>query len=243
MGRGLSEHGTAEARARSIFRSGQAQAFGRRHSRRQAPTVPPAGKGLHTTARRRERMLKRLFDILASAIALPVALPVIGLFVIAIRMDSPGPGLFRQERVGRDGRPFTCLKLRTMRQDAPHLPTHLAGATHLTSLGRHLRRWKIDELPQLWNVLTGDMSFVGPRPCLPSQIELVAERRKRGVLAAKPGITGLAQVKGIDMSDPVLLSQVDAQYVRSAGILMDLRLILATFSKQAMNDRTGGRAA
>jgi O-antigen biosynthesis protein WbqP len=183
--------------------------------------------------------MKRTFDLLLSAAGLIVALPVIGLLVLAIRLGSPGPAIFRQTRVGRHGEPFVCLKLRTMFQDAPELPTHMSSAARVTPLGRQLRRWKLDELPQLWNVLVGEMSFVGPRPCLPSQTELVEERKKRGVLTLRPGITGLAQIRGVDMSDPVALATLDAAYIGKAGLRQDLDILVKTFSGSALADRTG----
>jgi O-antigen biosynthesis protein WbqP len=104
----------------------------------------------------------------------------------------------------------------------------------VTALGEHLRRFKIDELPQLWNVLIGDMSLVGPRPCLPSQIELVEARRRLGVLEMRPGITGLAQVSGVDMSDPNRLAEIDARYVRTQSLLGDFGLIWATLRGQGV---------
>jgi O-antigen biosynthesis protein WbqP len=115
-----------------------------------------------------------------------------------------------------------------------NLPTHEVKASSVTALGEHLRRFKIDELPQLWNVLVGDMSLVGPRPCMPSQAELVEARRRRGVFAVRPGITGLAQVRGIDMSDANRLAEVDAEYVRSQSLQGDLRLIIATLRGQGV---------
>jgi len=108
-------------------------------------------------------------------------------------------------------------------------PTHQALASQVTPIGRRLRRWKLDELPQLWNVLRGDMSLVGPRPCLPTQAELIEERLKRGVLSVRPGITGLSQINGIDMSDPARLAEKDAQYVRDRSLLLDLRILFLTF--------------
>lgn len=172
--------------------------------------------------------MKRAFDFLCAGVGLPVALPVILLLTVLIRLESAGPGLFRQSRVGRDGTPFVCLKLRTMRTDAPNVATHLAGTAHVTRLGRFLRRSKLDELPQLWNVLVGEMSLVGPRPCLPGQSELIAERARRGVLRLRPGITGLAQVRGVDMTDPARLAELDADYARRMSMTLDLRIILAT---------------
>jgi O-antigen biosynthesis protein WbqP len=178
--------------------------------------------------------VKRGFDVVCAALGLLAALPVILLLAVLVRLDSPGPGVFRQVRVGREGRPFVCLKLRTMRIDAPNVATHLAGGVHVTRLGRLLRRSKLDELPQLWNVLVGEMSLVGPRPCLPSQAELIDERRRRGVLRLRPGITGLAQVRGIDMSDAVRLAVTDADYAGRMSMRLDLAILLATVTGRAV---------
>jgi O-antigen biosynthesis protein WbqP len=115
-----------------------------------------------------------------------------------------------------------------------NLPTHQVQASAVTPLGEHLRRFKVDELPQLWNVLMGDMSLVGPRPCLPSQTELVDARRRLGVFAVRPGITGLAQVSGVDMSDANRLAELDARYVRAQSLLGDFRLIWATLRGQGV---------
>lgn len=110
-----------------------------------------------------------------------------------------------------------------------NVPTHQAAAAHVTALGKLLRQSKLDELPQLWNVLQGEMSLVGPRPCLPTQVELIDQRRRRGVLNIRPGITGLAQVRGIDMSDPVLLAEIDAEYLRIRSFAVDLKILFRTF--------------
>lgn len=174
--------------------------------------------------------MKRLLDFTAAAFGLVALWPVMAVAALLIRRDSPGPAIFAQPRIGRDGRPFTCYKLRTMRRDTAHVPTHMAAASAVTPLGQKLRRWKLDELPQLWNVLTGDMSLVGPRPCLPTQHELIEARRLRGVLVARPGITGLAQVQNIDMSEPQRLADVDAMYVATQSLPGDLRLLLATLT-------------
>ncbi len=172
--------------------------------------------------------MKRMFDISACALFLLVGWPILLIVMIAIRLQSPGSPIFTQLRVGKDGRPFNCYKLRTMYSGTANLPTHQVQASAVTALGEHLRRFKIDELPQLCNVIAGDMSLVGPRPCLPSQIELVEARRRLGVFAVRPGITGLAQVNGVDMSDANRLAEVDAQYVRTQSFSRDLRLIWAT---------------
>jgi O-antigen biosynthesis protein WbqP len=172
--------------------------------------------------------MKRAFDVVACALFLVVFSPILLLTIVAIRLQSPGNAIFAQIRVGKNGRPFTCYKFRTMHSGTANLPTHQVQASAVTALGESLRRLKIDELPQLWNVLIGDMSLVGPRPCLPSQIELVEARRKLGVLEVRPGITGLAQVGGVDMSDANRLAEIDAQYVRSQSLLGDFGLIWDT---------------
>src|SRR3954471_13923880 len=159
--------------------------------------------------------MKRVFDFAACALFLLIFWPILLVIIVAIRLQSPGSAIFRQVRVGKQGRPFTCYKFRTMYSGTANLPTHEVRASSVTALGEHLRRFKIDELPQLWNVLIGDMSLVGPRPCLPSQVELVEARRRLGVLDVRPGITGLAQVNGVDMSDANRLAEIDAQYVRT----------------------------
>ena len=172
--------------------------------------------------------MKRMLDVLASGAFLLVFWPLLLIVIVAIRLSSPGPAIFAQVRIGKGGRPFTCYKLRTMYVGTANLPTHQVQAASVTPLGEYLRRFKIDEIPQLCNVLAGDMSLVGPRPCLPTQIELVEARRRLGVFEVRPGITGLAQVRGIDMSDADRLAEVDAQYVRSRSFAGDLRLIWAT---------------
>jgi O-antigen biosynthesis protein WbqP len=172
--------------------------------------------------------VKRLFDILGSIAGLVVfGLPMIVLIGL-IRRGSPGSPIFAQRRIGRHGAEFTCYKLRTMVVGTANLPSHMVSNTALTPLGTHLRKWKLDELPQLYNVLRGEMSFVGPRPCLPTQTELIEARRRLGVLDMVPGITGVAQIRGIDMSQPELLASVDAEYRKDAGLLFDIKLIIAT---------------
>ncbi len=181
--------------------------------------------------------MKRVFDILASLAGLILLGWLIAILALLVRRDSAGPGLFAQTRVGRNEKTFTCYKLRTMRAGTASVATHEMSSSAVTPLGEKLRRWKLDELPQLWNVLKGEMSFVGPRPCLPVQAEVIEERRKRGVLRLRPGITGLAQVQGIDMSRPSLLAEVDAEYGRTRTFLRDLVLILRTVSGSGQGDR------
>lgn len=157
----------------------------------------------------------------------------------AIRFDSEGPGLFAQRRVGLDGKEFTLYKFRTMASGTKQAGTHEVSAASITKIGGWLRRTKIDELPQVVNILRGELSLVGPRPCLPVQTQLIEERARRGVFAVRPGITGLAQIEDIDMSDPERLARWDRQYVMRRSLLLDLRIILATFTGRGQGDRTG----
>jgi O-antigen biosynthesis protein WbqP len=175
---------------------------------------------------------KKIFDLAGAAVLLVATSPVLLLAVIAVRASSPGPAFFTQTRVGRHGALFRCHKLRTMHQGTPSLPTHEAPASAVTSAGKVLRKFKLDELPQFWNVLRGEMSLVGPRPCLPSQTELIECRRRLGVLEALPGITGLAQIRGIDMSNPRLLAETDATYLSTASLWLDLRILFGTLYRR-----------
>lgn len=155
----------------------------------------------------------------------------------AVRLSSPGPGIFAQTRVGRHGRPFTCYKFRTMHRGTREGGTHEIGAAAVTRVGAFLRRTKLDEFPQAVNVLRGEMSLVGPRPCLPVQEALVEARRRRGVLEARGGITGLAQVRGVDMSDPERLAALDAEYLALRTVPLDARIVLATLLGGGRGDR------
>lgn len=178
----------------------------------------------------------RFFDVVFSAIGLILLFPLFAILFVIGCYDTGAP-FFRQERVGRSQRLFTLLKFRTMRLDTASVATHLVDANAVTTFGRFLRRTKLDELPQLWNVLIGDMSLVGPRPCLPSQQELVSERARRGVFNARPGVTGLAQVNGIDMSTPELLAETDARLVASLTLSQYFRYIVLTISGKGSGDR------
>ncbi|MEP3048390.1 MAG: sugar transferase [Hyphomicrobiales bacterium] len=157
---------------------------------------------------------------------------------ILVKFGSEGPGIFDQKRIGINGKVFTCYKFRSMGKDTHQVGTHNVSESAVTPIGTFIRRTKIDELPQVWNILRGELSLVGPRPCLPVQEQLVAERKKRGVLDVLPGITGLAQIQGIDMSDPVRLAEKDAEYIARRGLLLDLKIILATFTGKGQGDRT-----
>lgn len=185
-------------------------------------------------------MAKRTTDIILALGLLPVAVLLIGLAAIAIKLDSQGPALFWQVRVGKDQKPFSLLKLRTMHTGAPQAGSHEVGATHVTRVGAWLRHHKIDELPQIWSVLKGDMSFVGPRPGLLTQHQLTAEREQRGVFEVRPGITGLAQLSGVDMSTPRELAIKDAAYIERQSWSYDLRLMAATVLGRGAGDAVKG---
>lgn len=171
---------------------------------------------------------KRIIDIAGAAAGLFFLWPVMAAVAVAVRVSSPGPAVFAQTRVGQNEQPFTCYKFRTMHVGTAERATHEVSKSAVTGVGNVLRRFKLDEWPQLWNVLRGDMSLVGPRPCLPVQRDLIEERRKRGVYALRPGITGLAQVENVDMSNPKRLAERDAEYLQRQSVLFDLGLILRT---------------
>lgn len=176
----------------------------------------------------RDAPCQRLVDLLVAVPLGLVAMPLCLLLLALIRLDSPGAPLFIQTRVGRGQRPFRMLKLRTMRADTVQAASHEVGRSSITRMGAFLRRTKLDELPQLWNVIAGDMALVGPRPCLPVQEELVTERAARNLFAIRPGVTGPAQLAGIDMSEPLRLAEVEAAYFGNPRPFADLPLLLRT---------------
>jgi O-antigen biosynthesis protein WbqP len=183
--------------------------------------------------------MTRLLDIVLSVLGLAMLLPLL-LLVFLIGLLNTGAPLFMQERVGRNKAPFVLVKFRTMRLGTESVATHLADPAAVTAFGRFLRKTKLDELPQLWNVIKGDMSLVGPRPCLPNQTELIAARKALGVFNARPGITGLAQVQGIDMSNPGLLAQTDAQMLAGFSVAAYWRYLLLTLLGRGAGDRLRG---
>lgn len=173
--------------------------------------------------------LRRTTDILATLFVLPLAGPLMLLLAAMVRLESRGPAVFRQERAGRGGKPFTLLKLRTMRTDAdPYgASPHGADDPRLTRVGRFLREWSLDELPQLWNVLRGDMTLVGPRPLYLSQAAEWNERQ-RTRLRVKPGLTGLAQVTGRGGLTIEEKLELDAQYVEKRSLWLDAKIVAWT---------------
>jgi len=178
----------------------------------------------------------RVFDLAFSLLGLVFGFPVLLLLVLIGLFDTGSP-IFRQERVGRNKKLFTLVKFRTMRKDTASVATHLANSSSITKFGHFLRKTKLDELPQLWNVLKGDMSLVGPRPCLPNQLELITERERRGVFTVRPGITGLAQVNEIDMSTPELLAETDEQMIETLNFKNYFSYILQTVLGKGRGDR------
>lgn len=178
----------------------------------------------------------RFFDIIFSLCGLVLGFPVL-LIIYVLGLFDTGSPLFRQERIGRYQKPFTLVKFRTMKLDTASVASHLASTSSITRLGSFLRRTKLDELPQLWNVLKGDMSLVGPRPGLFNQKELTVERAKRQVFDARPGITGLAQVSDIDMSTPALLAETDQRMLESLTVGNYFKYILMTVAGKGTGDR------
>jgi len=181
-------------------------------------------------------MLVRLFDICFSLLGLIVGLPVLIIIYLVGLFDTGSP-VFRQERVGRNKKPFTLVKFRTMSLDTVSVASHLASSASITPMGAFLRKTKLDELPQLWNVLKGEMSLVGPRPGLFNQEELTAAREAKDVFSVRPGITGEAQVNEIDMSTPELLAEVDSKMISEQSITNYFKFILMTVTGKGSGDR------
>ena len=181
----------------------------------------------------------RLIDILAAFLGLLFLWPVL-LILTLIGLFDTGSPIFRQERVGRHKKPFILVKFRTMSVDTASVASHLASTSSITPLGGFLRKTKLDELPQLWNVLKGEMSLVGPRPGLFNQIELTQARDAKGVFAVRPGITGLAQISDIDMSTPELLAETDAKMIRDMSLKSYFVYIIKTVTGSGSGDRVKG---
>ncbi|WP_210473386.1 sugar transferase [Vibrio crassostreae] len=181
-------------------------------------------------------MLIRLLDFFFAFFGLLFLWPVFLVICILGYFDTRSP-VFFQTRVGRNKKPFTLVKFRTMPVETKSVATHLVGASSVTKLGGFLRKTKLDELPQLYNVLKGEMSLVGPRPCLFNQQELIDERESRGVLAVRPGVTGLAQINDIDMSTPKKLAEWDQRMINSLNIKLYFQYIIQTVLGKGAGDR------
>ncbi len=175
---------------------------------------------------------KRIFDIVASGLAILVLLPVFVIIIVAIRLSGKGLAIFRQERAGKDGRPFVFYKFRTMKVNVEPFGSSpkTSDDTRLTRVGKLLREYSLDELPQLFNILKGDMSFIGPRPLYVSQMAEWDERQKKRLLV-KPGLTGLAQISGRGQLTHEEKLELDVKYVETAGFLTDIKIILATIAQ------------
>ena len=178
----------------------------------------------------------RFFDFIFSILGLLVLSPLIFiLFVIGV-FDT-GSLFFIQQRIGRNKKIFFLVKFRSMSLNTQSVATHLVNKNAVTRFGSFLRKSKLDELPQLWNVLVGDMSLVGPRPNLPNQTELLQERESRKVYSVRPGITGLAQIQEIDMSTPQLLAETDASMIQNLNLFNYFKIIIATVTGKGFGDR------
>lgn len=189
-------------------------------------------QGLDFEGRSAYRFIKRTFDITASAVGMCLLSWLILGTAIAVKLTSPGPIIFKQQRVGKNKELFNIYKFRTMRIDTPNLPSHMIDANDwLTPIGAIMRRLSLDELPQLWNIFKGDMSAVGPRPALWSQFDLVAERDLYGANNVRPGLTGWAQINGRDELSIKSKAMRDGEYVAKRGIGFDLRCFFGTFAK------------
>ncbi|MBS3986284.1 MAG: sugar transferase [Selenomonadales bacterium] len=201
--------------------------------------------------------IKRLVDLFVALIAILLLSPLCGLIAILIKVESRGPVLFLQRRIGKDNTEFQMLKFRTMYANTPpNVPTHLLASpeTYITKVGRVLRRTSLDELPQLINILRGDMSLVGPRPALWNQYDLTAKRQANGANALRPGITGWAQVSGRDSLSIDEKAQYDGHYAKHLSLAFDAKILFLTAwnvilargvlegaSTDAANNHNGGR--
>lgn len=191
---------------------------------------------------------KRIFDVLLSLTVLVTLSPVFLLLCLFIKLDSPGPILFKQRRIGKGKSEFNILKFRTMKIDAPKdMPTHLLDKpdTYITRVGKFLRKTSLDELPQFLNILKGDMSLIGPRPALWNQYDLIAERDCYKANEVLPGLTGLAQINGRDELPIEVKAKIDGGYVEHMSAMLDLKILVLTvvcvFRSEGVKD--GERAA
>ena len=183
--------------------------------------------------------LKRVIDFLLSLIGIVVLSPVLLVLAIIIKVTSPGPVLFKQERMGKDNVRFKIFKFRSMRIDTPKdVPTHMLSNPdqYITSVGKFMRKTSLDELPQLFNILKGDMAVIGPRPSLPNQYDLNELRDKNGASSIKPGLTGLAQISGRDELEIDVIAALDGEYVKKMSFLFDCKCFLGTITSVLKHD-------
>lgn len=180
--------------------------------------------------------MKRCFDLFLAIALAPIAVILCLLAAIPIAVECRGVPFFVQTRLGKNERPFKLLKIRTMHISTPSAGSHEIGSQYILTAGKMLRKLKIDELPQVWNVLNGTMSFVGPRPGLPNQCDLTKMRRRHGVFALIPGITGISQIQGLDMSTPEQLALSDKIYDRPWSLIGDLKILARTLQGKGSGD-------
>ncbi|MEG0361180.1 MAG: sugar transferase [Longicatena sp.] len=186
-----------------------------------------------------QKVFKRLIDIMMSLIGIILLSPILILVALLIKFTSKGPVLFKQERTGKNNVPFSILKFRTMRIDTPKdIPTHLLENPdqYITSIGKFLRKTSMDELPQLWNILVGDMAVIGPRPSLTTQYDLNALRDKNGASSVKPGLTGLAQISGRDELEISIKAGIDGKYCEKITFVGDIKIFFKTFTSVLKSD-------
>lgn len=183
--------------------------------------------------------IKRLIDVIISAVAIVLLSPILLVIVIAIKLDSKGPVLFKQKRVGKDKKYFQIYKFRSMYVDAPSdMPTHLLKdpTVMITKVGGFLRKTSLDELPQLFNIFKGDMSIIGPRPALWNQYDLIEERDKYGANDIRPGLTGWAQINGRDELEIDVKAKLDGEYVKRMNLWFDIKCFFGTFVSVLKSD-------
>ncbi len=185
------------------------------------------------------KVFKRLIDVVLSGMGLVILAIPMGIVAIAIKIEDPGPALFKQKRVGKDKKLFSLYKFRSMKMDTPHdTPTHMLKnpEQYILKIGAFIRKTSIDELPQMWNIFKGDMSIIGPRPALWNQEDLIAERDKYGANDIRPGLTGWAQINGRDELEIPVKAKLDGEYVKKRGFLMDLKCFFGTIVSVAKSE-------
>lgn len=177
------------------------------------------------------KFIKRILDIVLSICAILLLLVPMIIVAVAIKIETKGPALFKQNRIAKDNEQFTILKFRSMSNETPKdVPTHMLGEaeSYITKVGAFIRKTSLDELPQLFCILKGDMSFVGPRPCLPNQLDLRELRDENGSSSLKPGLTGLAQISGRDELEIEIKAKFDGEYLEKVCFLFDVKCIFLT---------------
>lgn len=186
-----------------------------------------------------EKCVKRIIDIILSCVSLIVLFPIYLIVIIAIKIDDPGPVFFTQKRVGKNKKYFKLHKFRSMKMSTPHdVPTHMLDNPdqYITRVGKFMRRTSIDELPQVWDILVGNMSVIGPRPALWNQDVLVAERDKYNANDVKPGLTGWAQINGRDELEIPDKAELDGNYVKEISLLFDVKCFIGTIFSVVKGD-------